>query len=146
VPLQSDDDPQLRRWGRLERTRVGRFVAGVLERSGIADPRPSAPAGVLSGGNQQRLVLARELEREPDLIVAHNPYRGLDVRAIDHVRHELLAARARGCGVVFIGSDLDELLEIADRIMVLVSGRMIATVDPQTTTAAELGRLMGGAQ
>jgi general nucleoside transport system ATP-binding protein len=78
--------------------------------------------------------------------VAHNPYRGLDVRAIDHVRHELLAARARGCGVVFIGSDLDELLDIADRIMVLVSGRMIATVDPQTTTAADLGRLMGGAE
>jgi general nucleoside transport system ATP-binding protein len=146
VIVHRHDDPQLRRWGRLERTRVGRFVAGVLERSGIADPRPSARAGALSGGNQQRVVLARELEREPDLIVAHNPYRGLDVRAIDHVRHELLAARARGCGVVFIGSDLDELLDIADRIMVLVSGRMIATVDPQTTTAADLGRLMGGAE
>jgi simple sugar transport system ATP-binding protein len=139
-------EPQLRRWGRLERARVGRFVAEVLERSRIADARPSAAGATLSGGNQQRLVLARELEREPDLILAHNPYRGLDVRAIEHVRHELLAARARGCGIVFIGSDLDELLDIADTIVVLVSGRLTATVDPDSVSAAELGRRMGGVE
>ncbi|MFN8204300.1 MAG: ATP-binding cassette domain-containing protein [Solirubrobacteraceae bacterium] len=137
---------ELRRFGRLDRTRVQRFVAEVLRRSRIVEPRPNAFGETLSGGNQQRLVLARELERDPDLIIAHNPYRGLDLGAIDHVRHELLAARSRGCGIVFLSSDLDELLDLSDTIVILVSGRVSGTVDPKTVSATELGRLIGGAQ
>ena len=102
------------------------------------------PAGTLSGGNQQKVVLARELAmREPRLIVAMNPVRGLDVAATSFVYEQLLAARARGAGVLLISSELDELLAVCDRIAVLFAGRLTMTEFPRTGRE-EIGRLMAG--
>jgi general nucleoside transport system ATP-binding protein len=81
---------------------------------------------LLSGGNAQKLVIAREFSREPAVVVAHSPSRGLDARACAAVQERLLAARDRGAGVVLISEDLDEILGIADRIGVMTRGRIVA--------------------
>jgi simple sugar transport system ATP-binding protein len=112
----------LLRWGALEeRTRelVGRF--------GVRAPGPGTLAGALSGGNQQRLVVARELHVAKDLLVAENPTRGLDVAAASFVHEELSFLRRipDGPGIVLISSDLDEVLSLSDRIMVMVRGALV---------------------
>jgi general nucleoside transport system ATP-binding protein len=83
-------------------------------------------AGLLSGGNAQKLVLAREFSRSPTIIVAHSPSRGLDVRATAAVHSRLLAARAAGAAVVLISEDLDEVLRLADRVGVMTRGKIVA--------------------
>jgi len=103
-------------------------------------------AGTLSGGNLQRLILARELSREPKLIVALYPTRGLDAAAAGAARALLDAARTRGAGVLLISEDLDELFGLADRIAVLHRGRITGIVRSQDTTVTEVGRLMTGLQ
>ncbi len=105
-----------------------------------------ARAGTLSGGNLQRLSLARELFSDPRLIVALYPTRGLDVASAAAARDLLLAARARGAGVLLISEDLDELFGLADRLIVLYAGRIAGVLQPQETTAVEVGRLMTGRQ
>ena len=103
------------------------------------------PASSLSGGNQQKLVIAREFDRKPDLIVAHNPYRGLDVSATEAVRRSLLKARDAGAAVVLISPDLDDLFDVSNRIVFLSNGRITGSVDPHSTTVHALGTLLGGA-
>lgn len=131
--------------GRLNRSVIAKFVHDIITDAQVVISHVGAPVKGLSGGNQQKVVLARELERNPALIVAHNPYRGLDVGAILAVRHGLLQARDRGAGVLIISSDLDDLFDLADRIVVLYDGRVIGEVDPRRATVQEVGRLMAGA-
>lgn len=99
-------------------------TASLLKRFSIVAPSPSAPAGALSGGNQQRLVVARELEHDVDLIVADNPTRGLDIRATAFVHAQLRDAAARGAAVVVHSSDLDEVLALASRVLVVFHGEV----------------------
>jgi simple sugar transport system ATP-binding protein len=101
--------------------------------------------GTLSGGNQQKVVLARELSDQPKLILAVNPTRGLDVGATSFVLRQLLDARASGAGILLIHGDLDELLSVSDRVMVMYGGKLLPTSWPDTTSQ-HIGRLMlGGA-
>ena len=98
------------------------------------------PAGALSGGNQQKFVLARELEGSPALLVVENPTRGLDIRAAAHVLSELRSARAAGVAVAVYSSDLEEVLSIADRMIVCFDGRITATaVDAAAVARAVVG-------
>lgn len=97
-------------------------VRGFLDRYDVRAPGPSSRMRALSGGNQQKFVLARELDGDPALIIAENPTRGLDIRASAFVREQIRAARARGAGVVVYSSDLDEILDLADRVLVVHSG------------------------
>ncbi len=138
-------DPSLRRSGQLAPTLVGEFVAGIVAAGAVQAASAESSVSALSGGNQQRLVVARELERRPELIVAHNPYRGLDIGAAGDVRQRLLAARDRGSGVVLISPDLEDLFDIADRILVISRGRIVGDFDPRRTTAQEVGALLGDA-
>jgi simple sugar transport system ATP-binding protein len=101
------------------------------------------PVGTLSGGNQQKVVLARELSTEPRLIVAMNPVRGLDVAATGFVHRQLLARRAAGAAILLISSELDELLALCDRIGVLYAGRLTMTEFPKSGRE-EIGQLMAG--
>ncbi|MDB5876142.1 MAG: transporter related [Ramlibacter sp.] len=101
------------------------------------------PVGTLSGGNQQKVVLARELGPEPLFIIAMNPVRGLDVAATNFVYEQLLARRAAGAAILLISSELDELLALCDRIGVLYAGRLTMTNFPATGREA-IGRLMAG--
>ncbi len=138
-------DPSLRRSGQLAPTLVGEFVARIVSAGAVQAASMDSSVSSLSGGNQQRLVVARELERRPDLIVAHNPYRGLDIGATGDVRQRLLAARDGGSGVVLISPDLEDLFDIADRVLVISDGRFVGDVDPRRTTAQEVGALLGEA-
>jgi ABC-type uncharacterized transport system ATPase subunit len=137
-------DASLRRGPRINRGAVGAFARNLVDHAGIRVPTMDRTSGTLSGGNQQKLVLARELETSPDLIVAHNPYRGLDVGATADVRQRLLAARDAGAAVLVISPDLDDLFGLADRLVVLFDGRIVGRVDPGSTSAQELGRMMAG--
>jgi simple sugar transport system ATP-binding protein len=123
---------------------IDRAISGVLERSRVYGAVNGAPVSSLSGGNQQKLVLGRELEQMPRLLIAHNPFRGLDVRAIHDVRDAIFAACKAGLGVVMISSDLDEIVQIAHRIVVLFAGRIAGEVDVADAGPEAIGRLMGG--
>jgi general nucleoside transport system ATP-binding protein len=139
-------DPAFHLGARLDANSITKFVQEAVKRAGISAPQGiEAPASSLSGGNQQKIVIAREFDRSPDLIVAHNPYRGLDVGAADAVRRSLLQARDLDSAVVLISPDLDDLFDIASRIVFLNDGRITGSVNPQSTTATALGALLGGA-
>jgi simple sugar transport system ATP-binding protein len=97
----------------------------------------------LSGGNQQKLILARELSGEPHVVIASQPTRGMDVSASEYVREQLIAARNRGAAVLLISADLEEILQLSDRIAVLFSGKIMGIV-PQGTGGQEIGALMMG--
>jgi ABC-type uncharacterized transport system ATPase subunit len=107
-------------------------------------PRLDAPVSVLSGGNQQRLLLARELATHPSLLVAHGPTRGLDVRAVETIHRLLLEHRERGCAILLISEDLDELVILADRIAILHAGEIVGCLRVEATDAATLGLMMMG--
>jgi general nucleoside transport system ATP-binding protein len=123
---------------------IDRGISSVLEQSRVYGAVNSAPVSSLSGGNQQKLVVGRELEQKPRLLVAHNPFRGLDVRAIHDVRDAILTACQAGLGVVMISSDLDEIVQLAHRIVVLFAGRIAGEVDIANAGPEAIGRLMGG--
>jgi ABC-type uncharacterized transport system ATPase subunit len=133
------DDPWLRR-GRID-WRVARARTGtLLKEFDVAAPGPEAPASTLSGGNQQKLVMARELARDPRVVVAENPTRGLDIRATEAIHARLRAAAAGGAAVLVYSSDLDEVLALADRV--LVASRGTLSEAPAGARRAEVGELM----
>ncbi len=117
-----------------------RRVAHVIEDFAIDSPGVSAVAGTLSGGNQQKLVVARALERRPQVLVAENPTRGLDIRAAADVRSRLRAAADAGAAVLMHSSDLDEVLAVADRVLVLCEG--VLTEAPRGADRGAVGELM----
>lgn len=104
----------------------------------------SDSASTLSGGNQQKLVVARELSSEPVVVVAAQPTRGLDVGATEYIHNVLVALRDAGVGVVLISTELDEIRSLSDRIGVMFDGQLVAIKDPDETTPEELGLLMAG--
>ena len=138
-------DSDLRVRGRLYEPAISKFVKGLVDRAGVVARHMGAQASTLSGGNQQKLVIAREFDRKPDLIIAHNPYRGLDVAATEAVRRSLLQARDAGAAVVLISPDLDDLFDMSNRILFLTEGRISGCVDPRSTTVLAIGALLGGA-
>ena len=99
----------------------------------------------LSGGNMQKVLLARVLARQPDVVIAPQPTRGLDVGATDYVREQLLEQRKRGAAVLLISEDLDEVLSISDRIAVIYEGEIVGTINAQDATPEKLGLMMSGA-
>ena len=98
----------------------------------------------LSGGNQQKVILARELEGDPDLLVAVHPTRGLDIGATRFVHDTMIAARGRGCGVLLISADFDEVLEISDRILVMFEGRIMGEFPGKNPPVNEISLAMAG--
>lgn len=123
---------------------VRRFAEQQTSRFRIRTPSPAQPVATLSGGNQQRVVIARELANNPQLIVAANPSRGLDVGATRFVHQTLLDHCARGAGVVLISTDLDEVLALSDQVYALYHGQLLGPVQP-LAGREQLGRMMTGA-
>jgi general nucleoside transport system ATP-binding protein len=103
------------------------------------------PAATLSGGNQQKLILARELEETPRLVIAHQPTRGLDVGAIEFVWRQILDQKAAGAGILLISAELDEIYELSDRIVTIFEGRITGEYAPDAPPA-EIGIGMTGAR
>jgi simple sugar transport system ATP-binding protein len=126
--------------GRIPWPELGRRTAALIGEHGVDATGPGATLAALSGGNQQRVVLARELAGDPALIVAENPTRGLDLAATAGVHRRLQEARARGAAVVVTSSDLDEVLALADRVVVMFAG--VAREVPRDRDA--VGRAMLG--
>jgi simple sugar transport system ATP-binding protein len=126
------------RRGVLGWPRLTARVRAFMDRFDVRAPGPSAPMSTLSGGNQQKFVLARELDDAPRLVVAENPTRGLDIRAAAFVRDQLRAARDDGVAVVFYSSDLDEIMDIADRVLVVQGGRVTEVPKDRTRIGAAM--------
>jgi ABC-type uncharacterized transport system ATPase subunit len=121
-----------------------RYGAEICGRFGGRPPVPGMRASGLSGGNQQKLLLGRELDRDPAVIVAHSPTQGLDIAATAAIHNALIQAATRGAAIVVISADLDELIAVADRIVVLSAGKIVDALDLRTEPfdGARIGRAM----
>jgi general nucleoside transport system ATP-binding protein len=124
LALEGYDAPICRRFGLLNLEAFRRKAKALIERFDVRCSGVDSPTRLLSGGNMQKLILARVLERSPRLILASQPTRGLDIGAVAAVHQHLLDARERGCGILLITEDLDELLQLSDRVRVLYRGRL----------------------
>jgi simple sugar transport system ATP-binding protein len=142
--LEDRADPAFQRHGLLRRREIRRHASEVLAAHDVRCEGPSATTRLLSGGNVQKLVLGRALERRPRLIIASQPTRGLDVGAVAYVHGRLLEARAAGAAILLISEDLDELLALADRIAVIFRGRLGPALPTAQLTLRRLGLMMAG--
>ncbi|MEM1718596.1 MAG: ABC transporter ATP-binding protein [Thermosphaera sp.] len=124
--------------------RIFAYVGKIISEFEIVAPSIHTPVRSLSGGNQQKLVLARELSKTPTLIVANQPTRGLDVAATEYIRKLLLQLRDEGKAILLVSSDLDEVLDLSDRIAVMYKGELMGIVRPEEVSLKELGLMMGG--
>jgi ABC-type uncharacterized transport system ATPase subunit len=120
------------------------YAEALIEEFNVMVPRINAPVKLLSGGNMQKLLLAREISEKPILLIAVHPTRGLDVGATEFVRKKLLEARDSGTAVLLISEDLDELLMISDRIGIIYEGKIVGIVKPEEVDIKEIGLMMGG--
>lgn len=116
----------------------------LIERFDIRTPSPLLPASNLSGGNQQKAIVARELSRPIHLLIANQPTRGLDVGSIEYIHRQIVEMRDRGIAVLLVSAELDEITSLSDRIAVMYHGSIVATMDADKATRAELGLLMAG--
>jgi general nucleoside transport system ATP-binding protein len=137
---------QFARWGGAWRDRKGASAHArrLMSRFGVRAPGPDFPVGKLSGGNLQKVVLGRELMRDPWLLLVEQPTRGLDVGAIETVWAELLAQRAERRGILLVSAELDEILNLADRIAVMFDGEIIGIVPAAEAKVEMLGLMMAG--
>ena len=132
------------RWGMLNRSRIEQFARDLIDRFEIATPSPNIPLRLLSGGNQQKVVLARELSHSPKVLVASQPTRGLDVGAIEYMSEQLRAAAADGVAVLLISTELEEILDLADRVTVIFRGRLTGNMQRGHIDLEQFGLMMGG--
>jgi len=116
----------------------------LIRRYGVSTPGPHLRARDLSGGNLQKLVLGREFSGQPKVLIAASPTRGLDVGAIETVHAYLREAATAGMAVLLISEDLDEILALADRVVVIYEGELTGAFDPATATVEEIGLAMAG--
>lgn len=111
----------------------------------VRTPSPYVAAGKLSGGNQQKVIVARELSRPVKLVIANQPTRGLDVGSIEYIHKEIVLMRDEGVAVLLISAELDEIMSLSDRIAVMYHGQVVTTVDAKSVTREQLGLWMAGA-
>ncbi|HEY5471749.1 MAG TPA: ATP-binding cassette domain-containing protein, partial [Candidatus Limnocylindrales bacterium] len=113
-----------------------------IERFDVRTPSAGVATSTLSGGNQQKVVVAREFDRELKLLVLDQPTRGLDVGSIEFIHRQIIAKRDAGTAVLLVSAELDEVLEMSDRIAVMYRGRLVAVMDGRTADKGEVGLLM----
>jgi general nucleoside transport system ATP-binding protein len=135
--------PPISRFGFISPKRMERQAQPLLDQYDVRGGRPATPAGSLSGGNQQKCVIARELAEDPKVTVAAQPTRGLDVGAIEFVHRRLVEQRDAGHGVLLVSLELEEIRSLADRVLVIYEGRIVAELSPDATDE-ELGVAMLG--
>lgn len=123
---------------------VQKHVAELMERFEIRATGPNAPAKSLSGGNQQKLIVGRELAKDPEVIVAAQPTRGLDVASAKYIRELLEEMRGKGRAILLVSADLDEVLALSDRVAIMYEGKFMVVCAPSELTRERIGMLMGG--
>jgi ABC-type uncharacterized transport system ATPase subunit len=145
LALRAFDEPPLRRGRWLDQGAMEALARARIDEFAIRAPGPGTPAGALSGGNQQKIVLARELGSRPAVLVAEQPTRGLDPGATRFVIDQVLALREAGGAVLYISTELEEALLVADRIGVMHGGRLVGLVRREDVDLSRLGLMMAGA-
>lgn len=132
------------KFGILRYSVIGEHASKIVNNFHVILPSFSALARTLSGGNQQRLIVGREIVREPKIVLASQPTRGLDIAATEYIRRLLIEMRVSGKAILLISSDLDEVMALSDRMAVLYEGKIMGIVDPEEVTEEEVGLMMGG--
>jgi len=140
------DAPPFSRWGVLNQGAIRHFAETQIERFDIRTSGPDARTGTLSGGNLQKALLAREIARDPRILLAAQPTRGIDVGAAEFIHGQFLALRASGGAVLLISEDLEELFALSDRIAVMYGGRIMADLPVAEATVERVGLLMAGVE
>ena len=146
VVLKSYRKPPVSRGPLLLAREIRELAETVMRTYDVRASGPDVPAWQLSGGNLQKVVLAREFSGEPVLLVAASPTRGLDVAGIETVHSYLRGAASQGVGVLLISEDLDEILALADRVVVMYEGTLVGERDAEAATVEEVGLLMAGGE
>ena len=145
--LQKFNDPQFQKGGFIRFDEVRKYADKLIEEYDVRSGQGAVTtARSMSGGNQQKAIIARELDRDEPLIVAVQPTRGLDVGAIEHIHGQLVRERDRGKAVLLVSLELDEVMSLSDRILVMYEGEIVGELDPKKTDAQELGLYMSGAK
>lgn len=128
----------------MQETAVARQADQLIAQFDVRTPSPQTPVANLSGGNQQKVIVARELSRPVQLTLASQPTRGLDVGSIEYIHAQLVKKRDEGAAVLVVSAELDEVMALADRILVMYEGRIMGTLDATEATRERLGLLMAG--
>jgi general nucleoside transport system ATP-binding protein len=128
----------------LDQKAIDRRADLVIREFDVRPPNPALPARALSGGNQQKLIIGREFELPPILLLISQPTLGVDIGAIEFIHRKIIAMRDAGCAVLLVSAELEEVTALADRLLVLHNGRIAGEVDPSLATAEEIGLLMTG--
>jgi general nucleoside transport system ATP-binding protein len=132
------------RWGLIDASAILRYAERLMRAFDVRPVAPKRKVRTFSGGNQQKLILAREMSRDPRVILASQPTRGLDVQAVDYVHRKLLEARNANAAILLISQDLDELLKLSDRIAVMYRGRIVSELPAAEADLGRLGQMMTG--
>ena len=145
--LQRYWDMEFQNHGFIKNGAVRGYAERLIEQYDVRSGQgPVTIARSMSGGNQQKAIIAREIDKNPDLLVAVQPTRGLDVGAIEYIHSQLVAQRDKGKAVLLVSLELDEVMNVSDRILVMYEGEIVGQLDPKTTTVEELGLYMAGAK
>ena len=147
IVLQRYFEPEFTKAGFLRRKNIREYADRLIEQYDIRSGQgPVTIARSMSGGNQQRAIVAREIDRDPQLLIAVQPTRGLDVGAIEYIHKQIVAARDAGKAVLLVSLEMDEVLDVSDRILVMYEGEIVGELNPKKTTAEEMGLYMAGAK
>nr|WP_239574024.1 ABC transporter ATP-binding protein [Enterococcus ureilyticus] len=144
IALQTYYKKPLSNTGVLNYKQINSYARRLIEEYDVRTVNELVPAKALSGGNQQKAIIAREIDRDPDLLIVSQPTRGLDVGAIEYIHKRLIEQRDKEKAVLVVSFELDEILNVSDRIAVIHAGKIVGIVDPKETTENELGLLMAG--
>jgi simple sugar transport system ATP-binding protein len=144
IVLNSFTEPRMSRFGFLSFANIRERAFDLMRRFEIKAASLRVPIDTLSGGNQQKIVVARELGHRRQVLVAAQPTRGVDVGAIEYIHRQIVASRDEGVGILLVSTELDEALALADRILVIFSGRIVGDFTRDQATRENLGRLMAG--
>ena len=148
IVLQRYFEPEFtNKFGFLRRKNIRAFAERIIEEFDVRSGQgPITISRAMSGGNQQKAIIGREIDKDPKLLIAVQPIRGLDVGAIEYIHKAIVGQRDAGKGVLLVSLELDEVMTVSDRILVMYEGEIVGELDPKTTTVEELGLYMAGAK
>ena len=145
--LQRYFEPRFQKHGFIKTNEVRQYAEELIDQYDVRSSEgPITIARSMSGGNQQKAIIARELDRDPELLIAVQPTRGLDVGAIEYIHKKIIAQRDSGKAVLLVSLELEEVMSLPDRILVMYEGEIVGELDPKTTTPNELGLYMSGSK
>ncbi len=147
IVLQRYFEPFFDKAGFLRKKNIRQYAEKLIDQYDVRSGQgPVTLARSMSGGNQQKAIIAREIDRNPSLLVAVQPTRGLDIGAIEYIHKQIVAQRDAGKAVLLVSLEMDEVLDVSDRILVMYEGEIVGQLDPKTTTPEEMGLYMSGAK